>query len=477
MKKALSIFTVLIISAAQVLHAHNTKNLESNGIVKTSIDSKKSPVKSFLNKDRLGMIQEVGFNHSLRIDQSSMSVIGTLLCNNATFSATATINAAYNGIVKLPYLSGDGTSYPQGSSIASYGVTGLSAVLQAGTLANGDDSLTYIITGTPTATGNANFLIDFGGQSCVMSLVVNNVIVVNPSIASLICDSAKLSAPLCTNIYNYATALIPYDSGNGGVVSTNGRFIRSTGVTRLFAYTLADTLANGAGFLRLLIFGTPTTTGIASFNLTYLGKSCTINVPVIATSIADLKCGAATFSARVYVDTPNYVIAMLPYDSGNGGIDTLNYTVIDDSIHSSGVTGLTAFTWPDTLSIGSGYLKVVIFGKPTSTGLASFAINYFGKQCTLSIPVIDANGFMNTGFDFTVNPNPAKEYISLSLNSPTDIVNHVWIYDAVGKLMISLSKPDLTNGINISNLPKGVYFIKLLEDLGKKVVTKKFVKY
>jgi len=43
--------------------------------------------------------------------------------------------------------------------------------------------------------------------------------------------------------------------------------------------------------------------------------------------------------------------------------------------------------------------------------------------------------------------------------------------------MISLSKPDLTNGINISTLPKGVYFIKVLEDLGKKAVSKKFVKY
>ena len=470
MKKALLIFTVLIISATHVLLAQNAKNIELNDIAKTT-------VQSFSTYNNLEIMDKLNVNHSFNSARNSLSTIGTLLCNNASFSAIATINSAYNGIVKVPYLSGDGTSYAQGTAIASYGVTGLSAVLQAGTLANGDDSLTYQITGTPTATGNANFLIDFGGQSCVMSLVVNDVIVVNPSIASLICDSAKLSAPLCTNIYNYATAYIPYDSGNGGIVTTNGRFIRSTGVTRLFAFTQADTLANGAGFLKLIIFGTPTTNGIASFNLTYLGKTCTLNVPVITTSISELKCGSATFSARIYVDTPNYVIATLPYDSGNGGIDTLNYTVIDDSLHSSGVIGLTAFTWPDTLSIGSGYLKVVIFGKPTSTGLASFAINYFGKQCTLSIPVIDANGFMNSGFDFTVNPNPAKDYIALSLNSPTDIVNHVWIYDAVGKLMISLSKPDLTNGINISNLPKGIYFIKVLEELGKKVVAKKFVKY
>ncbi|RYZ24069.1 MAG: hypothetical protein EOO16_02480 [Chitinophagaceae bacterium] len=72
----------------------------------------------------------------------------------------------------MPYGGGNGLAYPAGSAITSTGVTGLSATLAAGTLASGNGSLVFNITGTPSAPGTAFFNIGFGNQSCPVLLTV-----------------------------------------------------------------------------------------------------------------------------------------------------------------------------------------------------------------------------------------------------------------------------------------------------------------
>jgi len=94
-------------------------------------------------------------------------------CVGVTFSAVATANVAYNGMAAVNYTGGNGAAYAAGTSILSTGVTGLTATLVAGTLANGNGTLFYTITGTATVAGNASFLLIFGGQSCSIVLVVH----------------------------------------------------------------------------------------------------------------------------------------------------------------------------------------------------------------------------------------------------------------------------------------------------------------
>jgi hypothetical protein len=103
--------------------------------------------------------------------------ISALNCSGTTFSATANPGVAYNGTATVPYTGGNATAYTAGTAITSTGVTGLTATLTAGTLASGAGNLTYTITGTPSATGNANFAISFGGQTCAMTLTVVNAYV------------------------------------------------------------------------------------------------------------------------------------------------------------------------------------------------------------------------------------------------------------------------------------------------------------
>lgn len=104
-------------------------------------------------------------------DNSSAS-ISALSCGSGSFSASAMAGSAYSATATIPYSGGNAKSYSSGTAIASTGVTGLSATLQAGTLASGTGNLYYSVTGTPSGAGTASFPISFGGQSCTLTLTV-----------------------------------------------------------------------------------------------------------------------------------------------------------------------------------------------------------------------------------------------------------------------------------------------------------------
>lgn len=103
----------------------------------------------------------------------STATITAISCSSGSFSALATAGSAYNATATVPYAGGNALPYGAGSGIASTGVTGLTAVLTAGTLASGNGNLSYSVSGTPASAGTASFAISFGGQSCTLSLTVS----------------------------------------------------------------------------------------------------------------------------------------------------------------------------------------------------------------------------------------------------------------------------------------------------------------
>lgn len=99
--------------------------------------------------------------------------ITALDCDGATHNGTLTEGTSASGVSSvISYTDGDGSSY-SGQSVASTGVTGLTAELSAGSFASGDGTLTYNITGTPSGAGTASFEIEVGGQSCTLTRTVN----------------------------------------------------------------------------------------------------------------------------------------------------------------------------------------------------------------------------------------------------------------------------------------------------------------
>jgi uncharacterized protein (TIGR02145 family) len=100
------------------------------------------------------------------------AIVSTLNCAGATQNGSLAAGvAASNVSSSIPYTNGNGGVYAA-QSIPSTGVTGLAATTLAGSIATGNGNITYTISGTPASGGNANFLIQLGGQTCTLTRAV-----------------------------------------------------------------------------------------------------------------------------------------------------------------------------------------------------------------------------------------------------------------------------------------------------------------
>ncbi|ANF51693.1 hypothetical protein A0O34_14785 [Chryseobacterium glaciei] len=123
---------------------------------------------------------------------SSTGTITRLNCAGATNNGTLTSGSPASGVSSvIPYTGGDGGSYAA-QNVTSTGITGLTATLNAGNFANGNGSLTYTITGTPSSPGTASFAINIGGQACILERTVgSSTIPPNPDLTNT-CNGLEL---------------------------------------------------------------------------------------------------------------------------------------------------------------------------------------------------------------------------------------------------------------------------------------------
>jgi len=206
------------------------------------------------------------------------------------------------------------------------------------------------------------------------------------SVTTLTCASTTFSATATINVAYSGTASVPYTGGNGVAYSV-GTAIASTGVTGLTATLSSGTLASGAGNLSYTITGTPTTSGTASFAITFGGQSCSMSLIVNAAgtttaTVTALTCGSAVLSSTATISTAYTGTAAVPYTGGNG----VAYSA-GTAIASTGVTGLTATLTAGTLVSGAGSITYNITGTPTTAGTASFAITFGGQSCSFTLTV------------------------------------------------------------------------------------------
>jgi len=97
-------------------------------------------------------------------------VISALDCSNAVPTGALTPGQAASGVsVSVSYTGGNGGVH-DGQTVASTGVTGLTATLSAGSFESGSGNLSYSITGTPAGIGNASFALNIGGQTCTLNI-------------------------------------------------------------------------------------------------------------------------------------------------------------------------------------------------------------------------------------------------------------------------------------------------------------------
>jgi hypothetical protein len=202
--------------------------------------------------------------------------ITAINCGSATNNGTLTSGTAASGVNSVvSYAGGNGGTH-NGQTVTSTGVNGLTAMLVAGNFDNGTGSLTYTITGTPSASGTASFALNIGGQSCILSRQVS---VTSGSITALNCGIAQRIGIINQGVPVINTTIsISYSDGNGG--SYSNQTINSSSVSGLQATLTGGNFTLGNGTLSFSISGTAQSAGTAQFLVNIGGQSCTFTYTV-----------------------------------------------------------------------------------------------------------------------------------------------------------------------------------------------------
>lgn len=248
------------------------------------------------------------------------------------------------------------------------------------------------------------------------------------TVTLLNCNGATHNGTLTRNVAaSNVSSVIPYTGGSGEYHS--GQVVASTNFPELTATLAPGMLAFGSGTLTYRITGTPLSAGIAEFPINIGGQECILRRTIITVGmVGNLLCSSAQHVGILYAGTAysgTAIYSDISYTVGNGG----PYTAL--SIASTGVTGLTAKLAAGNVNNGSGSFRFIITGTANTTGIANFAVNIGGKQCTFTrnvtanpIPPV-ANFGCNSLFD---PPNA---------NGSQDISNGSSIYKTVNGLAVT----------------------------------------
>jgi hypothetical protein len=206
------------------------------------------------------------------------AAVSAFNCTGETTTGSLTGGTAASGVtLNIPYTGANGGCYGP-ISIASSGVSGLTATAPAGTLSFGSGNLVLQVSGTPAAgpAGTASFAITLGGQTCSANVPVAAG---GAQLTALNCGSFSNSGtPTNGAPADGITVTVPYSGGNGG--SYPALSFPSNGVTGITASAPAGTVASGNGTLVLTLSGVGSASGNATFNISLGGQSCQFVVPV-----------------------------------------------------------------------------------------------------------------------------------------------------------------------------------------------------
>ena len=208
----------------------------------------------------------------------------------------------------------------------------------------------------------------------------------NPTITKFTFNGNTIITTITTNTPYQGSVAIPYLQGNKTAYAM-GSAINSTVVLGLTATLQAGFLSDTGGKLIYQISGTPTSIGVASFDINFAGIQTTIKIQVNAIvismpSISRLNCPISGVQSGIQ-NTAYSNIINIPYLGGNG----VSYNA-GIAIASTGVLGLTATLSAGKLKTnGDSLLSYTIAGTPTSIGTATFPISFGGQTCQLNITI------------------------------------------------------------------------------------------
>ncbi len=176
------------------------------------------------------------------------------------------------------------------------------------------------------------------------------------------------------------SANIFFNGGQGE--SYNGQVVSSEGVGGLVATVLPGTTSGGSGSIPVTISGTPTSSGIAEFNIPIGNQVYTLVYEVGLAKIESLDCANKKISGRIIRENDvSGVTVSLPYKKGNGG----SYS--GRKVASTNLPGLVATLEPGVLANGDGTFVFTVSGKSNIEGSAWFDLSVMNWYCKVIVTV------------------------------------------------------------------------------------------
>ena len=181
------------------------------------------------------------------------------------------------------------------------------------------------------------------------------------------------------------------------------------------------------------------------------------------------KYGAATGYSTPHLFKDNGVTAL--YCGGYQGIvykftginptNPLQSFILSDTICDSTEIGLR--TVPFVYDLGKdNKLDLFVGNKRGGIRLLTEGVNTWG-----------INEIENTNLGFNVYPNPTNNILNVKLNQYSNETKNITIHNILGKVIFQTTTKSLKAQINVDSYPKGMYFITVSTEKGRK--TKRFV--
>jgi hypothetical protein len=203
---------------------------------------------------------------------------------------------------------------------------------------------------------------------------------------------------------------------------------------------------------------------ISSFSSFYFSGG-TIALPVVLQQINAERNGAKNIVKWTTTSEQNSKGFFIERSADGVGFSAIDF-VQSLAINGNSTTNLTYYYSDEQVLKGDAYYRLKMVDKD-------------GKVTYSSIVVVKAKAVSSLQL-VGLFPNPTKEWLTVSVSTPTDQVSSIIVTDMTGKAIMQLSKT-LVKGsntftINVSKLVAGNYIVKLINNNANEHASQRFLK-
>jgi hypothetical protein len=500
---ALSAVATLVASSADAQIAHTTVNytggyetydidVDGNGSVDFTIDAGSSVVtySAYRIDIRTVGVSGVGNNRAIGVYGSYFNSISALDSSYVVSRYNSFVNVgALAGIVDVEVEIFPGFFYPVfTTSFGQFG-DGTTKFVGVEFEISGETHYGWLRFSNIAQDGNSWTLVDMAYDQ------TPNVCVTTGDISSIFAESPTLSSP-SGNLSCPVNATLSVDSGNLNGADTWSWYEESTSGTNVGTGTSINVSPSKTttyvvvGEKCGVIYGAEQTITVNvevdntapvadASSLSVVEASCDVN-SITPPTATDNCAGSITGTTSTVFPVESSTTITWSFDDGNGNISTQTQDVIitpidktvsfsNNTLSSNEATSGASYQWIDCDNSNSPIAGEVNKDfSPTVSG--TFAVEVSLNGCTTvsdCIQVMLVSTSMISSETVKIFPNPASDMVTIS-NIGSD-TSEIYVEDALGRRVKSLNINSDNAQINISDLDKGIYLIKLIRNSQTKV--------